>query len=396
MSKRTTFTTISPLPVGISRELVLDTLHNHAEMIDLNPLIIERHQISPPPNADPEEVEIGCAWWSMTDEISYMPGIKSDLTYVAAFQDLKDGLRTHSYAPMGTHIRGRWTLGGTLPGEPSEPVELGLVGVPAQGLYLREDVDIRCNFLMAGFVKKTILKSHGVLVDKIVSKAGLTDGHGTGTETGSETRAGPDMTSMSAASMSSRRSSSVSPTSSDHKHDSVAKPVRAPTGGLFLDNVGHDGEGRSDSAPNLHRGPLSNESSGASSPARQSQNLQLSRGWPGHPQQQAPNGDNASGGRPFYAQQRAAASETGLGESLAPPSQAPNPRYSSAQQYTVAQPYQYQWGDQPPQIPPLDELWRDRRARGDDGGADEMFMNFPNGISVPELRGSEAQVSGMR
>jgi hypothetical protein len=37
MSKRTVFTTITPLPAGITRETVLETLHDHIEMIDLNP-----------------------------------------------------------------------------------------------------------------------------------------------------------------------------------------------------------------------------------------------------------------------------------------------------------------------------------------------------------------------
>ncbi|KAH8681181.1 hypothetical protein BX600DRAFT_429149 [Xylariales sp. PMI_506] len=168
MSKRTTFTTISPLPPGIPRDIVLDFLHDHQEMIDLNPLIIERHAIPTPPHA-PEE-EVLCRWWSLTDQISYLPGVKGALTYTAAFQDLRDGLQTHCYAPMGTHIRERWSLGGTLPGEPQQPVELG-IGAPSQGLYLREDVEVRCNFLMAGFVKKTILKAHGLLVERLAAKA---------------------------------------------------------------------------------------------------------------------------------------------------------------------------------------------------------------------------------
>lgn len=34
MSKRTVFTTITPLPQGITRETVIETLHNHFEMIE--------------------------------------------------------------------------------------------------------------------------------------------------------------------------------------------------------------------------------------------------------------------------------------------------------------------------------------------------------------------------
>ncbi|KAI1631573.1 hypothetical protein F4809DRAFT_631623 [Biscogniauxia mediterranea] len=170
MSKRSNFTTISPLPAGISREFVINFLHNHQEMIDLNPLIIERHPIPPPAHAPAEEQR--CVWWSMTDRISYLPGgaMSGEVTYTAAFNDLPNGIQTHSYAPMGTDIRGRWSLNGTLPGEPLEPVELGL-GAPRQGLYLREDVELRCNFMMSAFVKKTLKKAHGTLVDRLCEKA---------------------------------------------------------------------------------------------------------------------------------------------------------------------------------------------------------------------------------
>ncbi|KAI0889102.1 uncharacterized protein GGS22DRAFT_67345 [Annulohypoxylon maeteangense] len=172
MSKRTTFTTISTLPPGITREVVLNFLHSHVEMIDLNPLVIERHPISPPSHATPEERR--CVWWSLTDKISYLPGgvVSGDITYTAAFNDLANGVQTHIYAPMGTDIRERWSLNGTLPGEPVEPVELG-IGAPRQGLYLREDVDLRCNFVMSSFVKKTLKKAHGTLVEKLLEKAAL-------------------------------------------------------------------------------------------------------------------------------------------------------------------------------------------------------------------------------
>ncbi|KAI1300576.1 hypothetical protein F5Y03DRAFT_225478 [Xylaria venustula] len=172
MSKRTTFTTISPLPTGIPREVVIDFLHNHQEMIDLNPLIIERHPIAPPPHAPDEEAR--CVWWSMTDKIAYLPGglVSGQIEYTAAFNDLPNGVQTHCYAPLGTDIRERWSLGGTLPGEPLEPVEIGL-GAPRQGLYLREDVELRCNFVMASFVKKTLKKAHGTLVDRLCQKAAV-------------------------------------------------------------------------------------------------------------------------------------------------------------------------------------------------------------------------------
>lgn len=145
-------------------------------MIDLNPLVIERHPIKPPPQATPEEFH--CIWYLVTDKVSYLPGgalssvASSKISYPACFHDLANGIQTHIYAPMGLEIRGKWALGGSLEGEPAQPVEMGL-GVPMQGLYVREDVDMRCNILMTGFVKKTLKKAHAQLVQRLSVKAQL-------------------------------------------------------------------------------------------------------------------------------------------------------------------------------------------------------------------------------
>ncbi len=72
MSKRSVFTVITALPPHVSREVVMDFLHNYEEMIDLNPLVKDRHPICPPPDAAPEEQK--CVWYQLTDRISYLPG----------------------------------------------------------------------------------------------------------------------------------------------------------------------------------------------------------------------------------------------------------------------------------------------------------------------------------
>ncbi|KAL9122034.1 MAG: hypothetical protein Q9187_001411 [Circinaria calcarea] len=173
MSKRTVFTTLTPLPAGISRETVIGTLQSHVEMIDLNPLVIERHPIKPPANATAEEFNY-CDWYQLTDKVQYMPGglYSGKVSYNACFHNLSTGLQTHVYAPMGLDIKGKWTLGGSLPGEPREAVEMGL-GAPKEGLWLREDVDMRCNVFLTSFVKKTLKKSHLALVARLVEKAHL-------------------------------------------------------------------------------------------------------------------------------------------------------------------------------------------------------------------------------
>ncbi|MCJ1458242.1 hypothetical protein MMC28_008613 [Mycoblastus sanguinarius] len=174
MSKKSHFTTVTALPAGITRETVLETLHNHVEMIDLNPLVTERHPIKAPQEASPEEFH--SQWYSVTDKVNYLPGglYTGSVTFNGCFHDLPNGLQTHIYAPMGLDMKGRWTLGGSLPGEPIQPVELGL-GIPKTGLWLREDVTMKCNVVMTGFVKKTTKKAHNTLVQRLVEKAHLTD-----------------------------------------------------------------------------------------------------------------------------------------------------------------------------------------------------------------------------
>jgi hypothetical protein len=174
MSKRSVFTNVTPLPAGISRETVMETLRDHLEMIDLNPLVEERHPIKPPPHSTPEEYH--CLWYSLTDRIQYLPGglMSGKVNYSACFHDLENGLQTHCYAPMGLNIKAKWTVGGSLPGEPVAPIELG-VGAPITGLWLREDVDMKCNIMMTSFVKKTLKKAHAHLVDRLVIKAQIID-----------------------------------------------------------------------------------------------------------------------------------------------------------------------------------------------------------------------------
>ncbi len=101
MSKRTTMTSISALPPGITREVVIDFLHNFSQMIDLNPLVIERHIIPTPAHAPADERD--CVWYSITDKIAYLPGglANGEVTYTCVFKALPNGLQTHCYAPAG-------------------------------------------------------------------------------------------------------------------------------------------------------------------------------------------------------------------------------------------------------------------------------------------------------
>ena len=170
----TRFTTITPLPAGISRETVLSTLHSAEEMIDLNPSHEARVPAKPPPEASPEEYH--CKWYQITDKVSYLPAgmVTGKVHFKACFHNLPMGLQTHVYAPMGLDIKEKWTLGGNLPHEPVQPMEIG-VGAPISGLYLREDVEMKCNFLMTRFVRKTLKDALATLVARLVVKSQLVE-----------------------------------------------------------------------------------------------------------------------------------------------------------------------------------------------------------------------------
>lgn len=171
MSKHTTFTSITPLPKTTTRAAAVSWLHNHVQMIRLNPLVLRLQETTPPPNAAADEYN--CAWYEITDEISYLPGglYKGEVTYKACFNDLPNGIQTHTFAPAGLDLRGKWTVGGNEPGEPRETLELGM-DAPREGLYVREDVDMRCNIFLTGFVKKNLTKAHKSVVDKLADLGG--------------------------------------------------------------------------------------------------------------------------------------------------------------------------------------------------------------------------------
>ncbi|RVX73891.1 hypothetical protein B0A52_02781 [Exophiala mesophila] len=177
MPKRTLFTNITPLPPQVSRDVAVAMLHNHDEMIELNPLVIEHHPIKTPRDAPADEF-LDCAWQELTDKIHYLPGgvVKGKVSYKACFHDTPTGLQTHIYAPLGLDIREKWSIGGSLPGEPPEARELG-VDTPRQGLYLREDADMHCNRMLTSFVRKNLDNAHKVLVERILKKAELIEEH---------------------------------------------------------------------------------------------------------------------------------------------------------------------------------------------------------------------------
>nr|POF14994.1 hypothetical protein CFP56_72396 [Quercus suber] len=173
MGKKTVYTKITPLPVNVPRQLALDMLHSHVEVIELNPLVTGVRAVDAPRDAVPDEYF--SQWYEISEIITWGFGLKKKIAFKGVFHDQPWGLQTHVYAPMGVDMRNRYSIGGNQPGEPREARELGL-DIPLDGLYLREDVEIVCSVPMTtGFVKKEAMAATGIMVQRLTRKAELLD-----------------------------------------------------------------------------------------------------------------------------------------------------------------------------------------------------------------------------
>jgi len=171
MGKRTVYTRVTPLPSNIPRQLALDVLHSHEEVIKLNPLVTGVKSIEAPRDAASDE--FFSQWYEISEIITWGFGMKKKIAFKGVFHDQPWGLQAHVYAPMGTDLRNKYRIGGNQPGEPREARELG-VDTPADGLYLREDHEIICSVpLTIGFVKKEMKAATGTMIERLTRKAEL-------------------------------------------------------------------------------------------------------------------------------------------------------------------------------------------------------------------------------
>jgi hypothetical protein len=180
LRKKDVFTVINPIPGFIPRQLAIDILHSHSEVITLNPLVLSHRPIPAPQNAETDEYY--STWYEITERIQFVPGIgkmgASTIKFNGCFHDMPWGLQTHIYAPMNVDLRHKYRIAGNQPGvEPPEIPEIGLgaLGVPADGLYLRQDIEIKCNVTVLSFVKSQLKKAGGEMVNRMIKKAELLD-----------------------------------------------------------------------------------------------------------------------------------------------------------------------------------------------------------------------------
>ena len=180
LRKKEAYTNITPIPGYIPRQLALDLLHSHSEVLTVNPLVLDHRAIPAPRNAAADEFY--STWYEIVERIQYVPGAGSigagKISFNGCFHDMPWGLQTHIYAPLNIDLRHRYRIAGNQPGaEAPEPREIGMekLGVPGDGLYLREDIEIRCNIAMVGFVKAQLKAASKEMVSRIIKKAELLD-----------------------------------------------------------------------------------------------------------------------------------------------------------------------------------------------------------------------------
>jgi hypothetical protein len=173
MGKQVSYTVITVLDPKIPRQLAIDLLHSHEEVIRLNPLVTDVRTIETPQNASTDE--FFAQWYEITERITFLPGFKKTLKFKVCWYDQPWGVQTHSLMGALFDLRCSYKIGGNQPGEPREPAELG-VNKPTDGLYLREDINIEL-FIpgTAGFVKKEMQNSSATMISRMKRKAELLD-----------------------------------------------------------------------------------------------------------------------------------------------------------------------------------------------------------------------------
>jgi hypothetical protein len=181
LRKKENYTIITPIPAFIPRQLAIDILHSHSEVITLNPLVLSHTPIPAPRNAAADEYY--STWYEITERIQWVPGTgrlgSGKISFNGCFHDMPWGLQTHIYAPMNVDLRNKYRIDGNQPGlePPTAHVEMGLaaLGAPSDGLYLREDIEIRCNIAVVSFVKAQMKAASKEMITRMIKKAELLD-----------------------------------------------------------------------------------------------------------------------------------------------------------------------------------------------------------------------------
>ncbi|KAK8044455.1 hypothetical protein PG993_004479 [Apiospora rasikravindrae] len=186
LKKKEVFTIITPIPGFIPRALAIDILHAHKDKFGFprrRARKLSNMRLFTAPRDAPAD-EYYSTWYEITERIQYIPGLgrlgSGTISFNGCFHDMPWGLQSHIYvgSPANVDLRNKYRIAGNQPGvEPPEPQEMGLasLGAPKDGLYLHEDIEIRCNFAMVSFVKAQLKAASKEMVNRFIKKAELLD-----------------------------------------------------------------------------------------------------------------------------------------------------------------------------------------------------------------------------
>ncbi|KAL4998473.1 hypothetical protein BDV10DRAFT_167115 [Aspergillus recurvatus] len=180
LRKKEAYTTTTPIPPSVPRQLATDILHSHSEIITISPLVLSHHPVKAPQDAPADEYYL--TWYEITERVQYVPGMgkmgSRKISFKGCFRDEAWGLATHVYAPLGIDLRNRYrivdgtdeaVLGSGARVDRSPPGEAG------KGLYLCVDTELECNITLMPLVKGQQKAASNALIDRFVKKAELLD-----------------------------------------------------------------------------------------------------------------------------------------------------------------------------------------------------------------------------
>lgn len=162
LRKKEIYTTTTPIPPSVPRQLAIDILHSHSEIITLSPLVLEHHPVKAPRSAPADEFY--STWYEITERVQYVPGMgkigSGKISFKGCFHDEAWGLTTHVYAPLGIDLRNRYRIEDS-PGQ--------------KGLLLCVDTELECNITLMSLVKGQQKAASKALIERFVKKAELVD-----------------------------------------------------------------------------------------------------------------------------------------------------------------------------------------------------------------------------
>ncbi len=177
LRRKESFTVETPIPRFVPRQLAIDSLHAHDEVITLNPLVLSHQHIPAPRTATTDEYFND--WYEIVQRIQYVPAIgkpgSGKITFRGCFHNMPWGLQTHVYAPMDIDLRNEYYITEARQATQQfvtqeSPVQA--VDTPNDALHLCNNIQVQCNIAMMSFVKAQLTAANKEMVQRIVKKAG--------------------------------------------------------------------------------------------------------------------------------------------------------------------------------------------------------------------------------